>query len=879
MTRRDAMPTTTGRWSERTGAMSPARARRVCTVVAAVLAAVHGACGGEQTGLNVARGRPYTLTPAPSYAPCTEPGDARQLTDGQTAGAQWLRQSTVGWSYPKVQPQVVIDLGCVEPVAEVRVYSIGGGKAGVFYPASILVLVSDDGRTFHVAGAASNVGLPQQRFEAPSAPATSHVFRISDLATRGRFVLIVLETDGAYVFADEIEVLRGEHDPGRVGFDAANCFAQADIPDLLPRLHERAELILVRQWLEAQLAAGGDAELSAAFDRLVEECRRPASLYDPALIRRLTEELYALRGRLLRRRHDDPLGWCVANPMEQVRPTETIPDDARRLLTLRCWRGEYESAAITLVNQSTSALRLTASVSSWRRSGAASSGDRGTEPAGGGGSARAFTLRHAVTVHSRSLGPVGDALVRLPEGGWRLPAGRAGQLWLTFHDPQVPAGEYEFDVRVAVTDEAAPSLAMPEIAIPGRLTVDPIAFPPQPTLMSCTWSYVRRARATASNADEAVADLRAHYTNVFVLHPREIPAPQRGADGRLRVDFNAHAAALRLYAGSELAGRGDEPEARVPGAGSGSAAGASPPDVAGAAPGSQLLFLWGLSAARPDFPGMPPRFGPEWKALMTAWLRQWVAFLRQQGIGYDRFAMYPFDEYIGDAFYELARFIKQEVDPQIRIYANARGDPGGREMLRLLPLVDVWCLPDQPAGFRPPAHEQGLREGGARAGGAPQRQVWTYACAGPGKALPPYAYYRLQMWRAFARGDSGCGFWLYSSRERSPAAVWRDLPVHAGPYDVVYADEGAPVDTAGEKLIPSRRWEAWREGVEDYEYLVRLQRAVEAVGSQDRAAARRARRVLGQQVEYVLSGPGDPARVYEARERIVAEILELEGQR
>jgi len=31
------------------------------------------------------------------------------------------------------------------------------------------------------------------------------------------------------------------------------------------------------------------------------------------------------------------------------------------------------------------------------------------------------------------------------------------------------------------------------------------------------------------------------------------------------------------------------------------------------------------------------------------------------------------------------------------------------------------------------------------------------------------------------------------------------------------------VDELRESIVPSRRWEAWREGVEDYQYLYQLQ--------------------------------------------------------
>ncbi len=48
---------------------------------------------------NIALGKSYSLAPAPNYPHCTDPGDARQLTDGaRVEGYFWTQQGTVGWS-------------------------------------------------------------------------------------------------------------------------------------------------------------------------------------------------------------------------------------------------------------------------------------------------------------------------------------------------------------------------------------------------------------------------------------------------------------------------------------------------------------------------------------------------------------------------------------------------------------------------------------------------------------------------------------------------------------------------------------------------------------------------------------------------------------
>ena len=78
------------------------------------------------------------------------------------------------------------------------------------------------------------------------------------------------------------------------------------------------------------------------------------------------------------------------------------------------------------------------------------------------------------------------------------------------------------------------------------------------------------------------------------------------------------------------------------------------------------------------------RFGewmsPSWKRNFSLWLRELVKILKEKGIGYDRFAVHPFDESLCDEFYQVARLVKQ-IDPRIKIYANSFGR-GPKDFMR-----------------------------------------------------------------------------------------------------------------------------------------------------------------------------------------------------
>lgn len=161
---------------------------------------------------NIALGKPYTLSPPPSYEYCTDPGDEVQLTDGEyTVGYFWTQASTVGWYL--YSPQILVDLGQVYPIDGIMINCPGGGRAGVKFPATVTYYVSDDGERFHEVARLTPAGLVQD-----GSSWYTHRFLADDLNTRGRYVLIALEKDGSTVFADELEVYPGDHDPAAVTF-------------------------------------------------------------------------------------------------------------------------------------------------------------------------------------------------------------------------------------------------------------------------------------------------------------------------------------------------------------------------------------------------------------------------------------------------------------------------------------------------------------------------------------------------------------------------------------------------------------------------------------------------------------------------------------
>lgn len=782
--------------------------------------------GLEENGVNLAFGRSYEISPPPNYKLCTDDDDQTQLTDGQASGANWRRESTVGWRHPATPPTVWIDLGEVRPIDEIRIHTVGGGHAGVYFPEQILALVSDDGRTYHVVRAWDRPG--EDEGDQRSVHAIPRVFKLTDLRTRGRYVQITLMPNGRYAFLDELEVIGGGHAAKEVTFDPLNSFGKDDAAaiSMAMRRSERVltdivQLLKAAQYPDEPNKRGKPCPFAADIKALARDADE-APRFVPSVWDGFAAKLRSLRGRWLEWRFGRRLWWQEANPMAQARPGDVFHAPASQAeVHVEPWQGEYESAAVNLVNASSDDVTLRLAVSPLRSPGGA---DLPWE--------KTITLRRAVYVESRRVGVVGDALARIVDGRLPLTAGSAGQLWLTVHSPDLRAGEYRFVIRVArESNDGTTDACM----IPGRITVHPRRFPEEVALKTYNWAYLSLLHFPANSMAQIVEDLEAHYLNVYVVPAGDRPKTAIAADGSLKVDFRRHDAALREFPGA-----------------------------------TEYLFFWAYAPDRlGDHAWWGDWMGPEYKVRMKEYLLTWVGHLRDLGIGYDRFAMYPFDERLDESVLELARLIK-EIDPNIRVFANSTGNGSAGALARFTPYVDIWCLPD--ASGEADAARAVLRRAG-------EEDVRRYAAEGDAKSLSPYEYYRLQPWRAWAAGDVGCGFWTYVTRkEAGDCNGWDDFTCARGRWSVVYDGEDAPIDAGGEVYVPSRRWEAWRQGVEDYEYLHTLRQRIEQCRGRRVAASvvAESAAVLKEVVAEVLAKADNPDVVYKARRRLTKAILRLD---
>jgi hypothetical protein len=165
-----------------------------------------------------------------------------------------------------------------------------------------------------------------------------------------------------------------------------------------------------------------------------------------------------------------------------------------------------------------------------------------------------------------------------------------------------------------------------------------------------------------------------------------------------------------------------------------------------------------------------------------------------------------------DLYVESVKRVKA-ADPQMQVYTNPAGGALPRDVAPLAGLVDVWC-PDL-ALFR-------LHPAEYTAVFSQAKQFWHYEPPGDQRGLDPLGFYRVKPWISFQLGMNGGGYWISYGKD-----YW--IPSHDLDCGAVYPGPQGPVS--------SKRWEASREGSQDYELLLMLRRAARASSSPDAKAA------------------------------------------
>jgi hypothetical protein len=382
------------------------------------------------------------------------------------------------------------------------------------------------------------------------------------------------------------------------------------------------------------------------------------------------------------------------------------------------------------------------------------------------------TTRRAVCVEARNETWVDDALLRL-QAALTLQPGQSRQVWLDVDARHAVPGLHL--LRVWANDGS--------LSIPVR--VSPAVQAAAPPLATADFTYPNRRPLLRPHPLAAIRDNEAAGINSWILDATAVPWPQRqdiGADGDRRnaLDFTACDRELTWIATTDTV--------------------------------LQVGWYWNFWMEHDDPSG--GRFHhayltEEWKRAVAQWLDEWMAHLENRGWSRHRVFMQPFDERGGERVEDLVRFLKTTA-PDVRLALTLSEGQSARDLRALLPWLDVAIL-----------NRDVVRRHGDFITALQQRggEVWIYAVLNPAKATPPVDGYRLLAWEAWARGLQGCAFWSYAD---VAGDAWDDFDGDHADFSVVY-DNPDSAAVATEPLVPSKRWRAFRLGLQDVARFASLQ--------------------------------------------------------
>ncbi len=720
-------------------------------------------------GPNIARGKPYALAPGPGYGYCTDRGDRTDLTDGvYTVGYFWTQKSTVGWG--GAMPVIIsLDLGKVEPIAGLS-YSTAAGVAGVTWPSSIFILVSNDAKSWYYAGdlirEATRQGGPR-----PDGYST-YRFTVGDLKTAGRYVKLFV-AQVPYAFVDEIEVYRGpealltQASPGQPVEDAETFFvSRRAVSGVLWRL--RTDLADARAAIVGSaLGRAEKASLAATADKLATEIdatpeQLPRDFRTVLPFSDLHARIYSLNAPVLRSRGLAPLTVWTQNRWDPLLPTQAParPGRVRPALKVQMMRREYRAEVLNLTNATDRQMTAMVNVSGLP----------------GGANPDYVSVREVLFTDTPDRKPIAAALppARKTRGGYRLaiPAGTTRQVWFSFRPLDVPPGTYRGEVTVTASRGG-------EAAVPLTLQVYPFDFPDLPSIAIGGWDYTETTGAYdagKTNLPALIANLREHFVDTPWAGGSVAPwNAQFDRAGKLtnrdKLDFSRWDGWLQKW-----------PAAR-----------------------HYAVFLSVGNTLAGEKIGTA-RFS----RMVGEWITAWVEHIKGQGVTPNQLILLIIDEPTKPEQDEIitawAKALRA-AQPQVVIWEDVcHADPQA-----VSPDLYANCTVLCPNTPRFLSAAQSYRDFFA-AQKAAGRELWFYSCNG-GKNFDPTSYWRGQFWWAIKYGARGSCFWAFSD-EGGAGTSWNAYVAPRTGY--------VPLFLSPTGVTDGKHMEALREGAEDYEYFVRL---------------------------------------------------------
>ncbi len=561
----------------------------------------------------------------------------------------------------------------------------------------------------------------------------------------------------------------------------------------------------------------GDTEFGSQIEELVSETRQTIQgIVETNLARddQMPQEQWQAENEKLVRAINLPYIVWKKWPWANVDRHEMPPSlDTEPQIAMEACVGEYDSAAFILTNPGASTVEGRLIIEDLQL-------NQGDDEPGPTFSHDRIAFREAVYHKLRSGETVADPLPEMGQGNiLSIPSGESRQVWLTLHAEDLPPGEYATTITFLPFEPE-----LPQAEIPVHIHVRPVRLLDQMPILTYHWDYFSR-----DFSEDYVRNFAEHYVNCFSMKTRHV-FPEYDKQGNVLKKYDWSNQDRILHTKLKYARN----------------------------TGGLIVYSYGVAY---DFDRYSKRYGWEfmsepYKRAFAAHLREFERHLREDiGMSHDEYVVQIWDEAHhrnqGEKAVRAAEFI-QEIVPEMQTCMD--GGPPIEELPEVNPLVDIWI-----------PHMAHLWDDGpelqVRAWKDTGKPVCGYTTSHPKKALDPHGHFRLQPWKVWQLGLDGDFYWgVYSYG----TDIWNDFDGKGDDNVVVYPSPKGPVT--------SRRWEATREGREDYIYLYMLREAARA-GDHDRQE--RIESAIGELVDKAVLTADDPQEFEQLRAEL-GKMLEAE---
>lgn len=467
---------------------------------------------------------------------------------------------------------------------------------------------------------------------------------------------------------------------------------------------------------------------------------------------------------------------AMTTPMPHDLPLADKKDVTR--LDIRVLGGEWESAAVAVTNLTSETMDGQVLLSDF------TSSDGKTKVPGWD----VLQVRTAPMYLLHTGDKKRDPLPRLQEGDlFKVAPDQNELLWLTFKSRGLAPGKYTAKMTVRSLDDAL--LHTVDLV----LRVYPLALGAEGRPWVNPWNNMLRGK----DWPERAAHAKDYYLNVGLIQNwDELPVFTADSEGNLideKLDFTQYDKWADEVIKSESAMYLNVVEAHT--------YRFWPMRPKG------WKYAGGSGAA--DFP--IKRWSPEFNAIFRKWVAAYTEHMRAKGLPPEKWAFYIMDEpWPGEERQDILEFAKQVklsgTGAKTYITLPIRGGTDDEQNIEVSKYLDIIQWIGQPK-------QDLLEQMRKNAGG-----LWTYNIGLRG--MSHFGYRRDFCWEPMRRGELGVGFWCWDGNSQS-SFLWRDDSGEGDIFAILYNDHE-------NHIIPSMRGEAFREGIEDWKYVLMLDDAIAA---------------------------------------------------